>query len=255
MSALAGAIESADWLGLTRSWTVRSLSLVIGIVIWQLACTHKFNFFINFENVPSPIVVLAALVKHAHEMKFYVHIFVSIKRILIGFALATVIGIILGVAMGRSKIARDLVIPYIEILRPIPAVAWIPLAILMWPTEESSIIYITFLGALFPIVLNTVHGVEQTPEVLVRAAQSLGAKTIANLLACRDARGAAIDRHRAFHRHGRVLVLAARRRDHLRPVRHRLFHLERLFAHQLSGHRRRNADDRPARDAVHVGGG
>jgi NitT/TauT family transport system permease protein len=80
--------------------------------------------------------------------------------------------------MGRSKLARNLVIPYIEILRPIPAVAWIPLAILMWPTEESSIIYITFLGALFPIVLNTVHGVEQTPEVLVRAAQSLGASSV-----------------------------------------------------------------------------
>jgi len=65
--------------------------------------------------------------------------------------------------------------PYLEILRPIPAVAWIPLAILMMPTEESSIIYITFLGALFPIVLNTIHGVEQTPEVLVRAALTLGA--------------------------------------------------------------------------------
>ena len=73
---------------------------------------------------------------------------------------------------------RDLIVPYIEILRPIPAVAWIPLAILMWPTEESSIIYITFLGALFPIVLNTVHGVEQTPAVLVRAAQSLGASPL-----------------------------------------------------------------------------
>ena len=89
--------------------------------------------------------------------------------------MATIIGVIIGTLMGRSKIARDVVTPYIEVLRPIPAVAWIPLAILMWPTEESSIIYITFLGALFPIVLNTVHGVEQTPEVLVRAAQTLGA--------------------------------------------------------------------------------
>ena len=68
-------------------------------------------------------------------------------------------------------------VPYIEILRPIPAVAWIPLAILMLPTEESSIIYITFLGAFFPVVLNTMHGVEQTPEELVRAARSLGAST------------------------------------------------------------------------------
>ena len=173
--ALVEVVENIDWLGLTLSWTVRALSLVAGIVIWQLACAYKFKFFINFENVPSPIVVLSALLRHAHETKFYIHIFVSLKRILIGFALATFIGVILGVVMGRSKIARDVVTPYIEILRPIPAVAWIPLAILMWPTEESSIVYITFLGALFPIVLNTVHGVEQTPEVLVRAAQSLGA--------------------------------------------------------------------------------
>jgi NitT/TauT family transport system permease protein len=175
---IAGAIQSVDWLDLVRSWTVRTLSLMAGLLIWQLVCAYKFNFFINFENVPSPLVVLAALIKHAHETKFYIHILVSIRRILIGFALATVIGISLGVLMGRMRIARDIVVPYIEILRPIPAVAWIPLAILMWPTEESSIIYITFLGALFPIVLNTVHGVEQTPDVLVRAAQSLGAKRL-----------------------------------------------------------------------------
>jgi len=85
------------------------------------------------------------------------------------------LGILTGVMIGRSKTVRAAISPYIEIIRPIPAVAWIPLAILMWPTEESSIIYITFLGAFFPIVLNTVHGVEQTPEVLIRAAQSLGA--------------------------------------------------------------------------------
>ncbi|MDN3722415.1 ABC transporter permease [Roseibium salinum] len=97
------------------------------------------------------------------------------QRILTGYLTAAVIGILAGVLMGRSKIACALIYPYIEVLRPIPAVAWIPLAILMWPTEEASIIYITLLGALFPIVLNTLHGVEQTPEVLVRAAKSLGA--------------------------------------------------------------------------------
>jgi NitT/TauT family transport system permease protein len=123
-------------------------------------------------------VVLSAFIEQIHNSTFYIHILVSMQRILIGFALATAIGIVLGVMMGRSKIARDVVTPYIEVLRPIPAVAWIPLAILMWPTEESSIVYITFLGALFPIILNTVHGVEQTPDVLVRAAQTLGASRL-----------------------------------------------------------------------------
>jgi NitT/TauT family transport system permease protein len=177
-NVVANAFDNFDWRGLLRSWTVRTLALAAGLVIWQLACAYRLNFFVRFDNVPAPLVVLAALIKHAHEPKFYLHIAVSLRRIVFGFALATVIGICLGVLMGRLRIARDLVVPYIEILRPIPAVAWIPLAILMWPTEESSIIFITFLGALFPIVLNTVHGVEQTPEVLVRAAQSLGAKPL-----------------------------------------------------------------------------
>ena len=172
------AFAGVDWSGLAKSWTVRLISLAIGVLLWHLACSYKFNFFINFENVPAPLVVFAAFIKHVYETKFYIHIGVSMQRILIGFALATALGICIGAIMGRSRIARDVVTPYIEVLRPIPAVAWIPLAILMWPTEESSIIYITFLGALFPIVLNTVHGVEQTPDVLVRAAQSLGASRL-----------------------------------------------------------------------------
>jgi sulfonate transport system permease protein len=172
------ASRDINWSAFVRSWGIRLSSLLAGLLLWHLACSYQFHFFISFQNIPAPQVVLAAFVKHLHEAKFYVNILVSMERITISFALATVVGIVLGVLMGRSKIARDIVIPYIEILRPIPAVAWIPLAILMWPTEESSIIYITFLGALFPIVLNTVHGVEQTPEVLVRAAQSLGASPL-----------------------------------------------------------------------------
>jgi NitT/TauT family transport system permease protein len=175
LTILARAAEQIDWSGAMQSWTVRLLSLAAGILFWHLACAYNLDFFIRFNNVPSPLAVLSAFIGHVQDSKFYVHILVSMQRILISFALATAIGIVVGVLMGRSKIARDMVTPYIEVIRPIPAVAWIPLAILMWPTEESSIIYITFLGALFPIILNTVHGVEQTPEVLVRAAQTLGA--------------------------------------------------------------------------------
>ena len=167
-----------DWTAVAWRWGLRLLSVAIGVAIWQLACVTKFNFFIRFDNIPTPLVVASALLQHLHETKFYIHIAVSMKRIVLGFGLASAVGILIGVLMGRSKVLRELIVPYIEILRPIPAVAWIPLAILMWPTEESSIIYITFLGALFPIVLNTVHGVEQTPDVLVRAAQSLGASRL-----------------------------------------------------------------------------
>src|SRR5712691_3432688 len=165
--------------GYAKSWGLRLFAILAGVALWHWAVAARLDFYIRFDNVPSPLAVGTAFWRHLHEMTFFIHILVSIERIITGYALAAGVGIFLGLIMGRSRIARDLLIPYIELLRPIPAVGWIPLAILMWPTEESSIIYITFLGAVFPIVINTVHGVEQTPELLVRAAQSLGAGRLA----------------------------------------------------------------------------
>ncbi len=158
-----------------RSAGIVALSLTLGVLLWHFATAINLDLYINFENVPSPLRVFTAFIAHIQTEIFWTHIGVSMRRILISYSIAVVLGISIGLIMGRSRIARAFIMPYIEVIRPIPAVAWIPLAILMWPTEESSIIYITFLGALFPIVLNTLHGVEQTPEVLVRAVQSLGA--------------------------------------------------------------------------------
>jgi len=159
-------------------WLVRLLALFAGLLFWHYASSTGLNFYVRFDHVPGPLRVGQALIEQLQHATFYLHIGVSLERIAISYASAASLGIVLGLLMGRSQTIRDIVSPYIEILRPIPAVAWIPLAILLWPTEEGSIIYITFLGALFPIVLNTIHGVEQTPEVLVRAAQSLGASRL-----------------------------------------------------------------------------
>jgi NitT/TauT family transport system permease protein len=159
-------------------WMVRLLALAGGLAFWHYASSTSLDFYVRFDNVPGPLAVGQALLDHLQQSAFYLHVAASLRRIAISYSLAAGIGITLGLLMGRSRLVRDIIYPYIELLRPIPAVAWIPLAILLWPTEEGSIIYITFLGALFPIVLNTVHGVEQTPEVLVRAAQSLGASRL-----------------------------------------------------------------------------
>lgn len=150
-------------------------AMALGLLIWHLATLYKVEFFISFANVPTPAAVAEALWRHLGEKTFYIHILVSLERTFLAFVTSSALGVVLGTLMGRSRIARAMIAPYIEVLRPIPAVAWIPLAILMWPTQESSIIFITFLGALFPVTLNTLHGVEQTPEVLLRAARSLGA--------------------------------------------------------------------------------
>jgi NitT/TauT family transport system permease protein len=156
-------------------YLVRFLAIVGALVIWHLCSTYRFSFIVNFQNVPGPVVVGKQFMVLLGTEEFYTHILVSLRRILISFTSASIMGVIVGIVMGRSRLFSDIMMPYIEILRPIPAVAWIPLAILMFPTEESSIIYITALGAFFPVVLSTLHGVEQTPEVYVRAAKSLGA--------------------------------------------------------------------------------
>jgi len=174
----AGEARSEWMAGLSVSaarWAVRLSALLAGLACWHYASSSGLTLYVRFELVPGPLKVGQALINHLQHAAFYLHVGASLRRIAIAYSLAAGIGITLGLLMGRSRLIRDLIFPYVEILRPIPGVAWIPLAILLWPTEEGSIIYITFLGALFPIVLNTVHGVEQTPEVLVRAAQSLGA--------------------------------------------------------------------------------
>jgi NitT/TauT family transport system permease protein len=173
--ASAKAKQSTDKQIPWGRYAIRIVAIIVAIALWQVASVYGFNFVINFENIPTPVVVGTKFIDLLGTAEFYKHILVSLERILIGFAMASFLGIAAGIFMGRSRLVYDIIMPYIEILRPIPAVAWIPMAILMLPTEESSIIYITFLGALFPIVLNTVHGVEQTPETLVRAARSLGA--------------------------------------------------------------------------------
>jgi NitT/TauT family transport system permease protein len=106
------------------------------------------------------------------------HLGSSLGRVFAGYLAALVIGVALGLAIGRSKWAEDTLLPPLEVLRPIPAVAWIPLAILMFPSSELSMVFITFTGALFPILLNTVHGVEGVDPRLMASARSLGRRAL-----------------------------------------------------------------------------
>ena len=153
----------------------RVLSIGLFVVIWHLLTKWDVDLYVRFQNIPAPWEVLEEAVALLAGRAFYVHILASLERIWLGFAIATVLGVMLGLLIGWFRFAEDTLFPPIELLRPIPAVAWVPLSIMLWPTERSSIVFITTLGAFFPIVLNTVHGVEAIDRQLVRAATSLGA--------------------------------------------------------------------------------
>jgi len=160
------------------STLVRVGSVLLVLALWQWASVQRFDArVVNFSNLPAPTDVASATWAFLHSPKVFYHVKNSLFRVFAGFGAAAIVGIALGVAIGRSKRIEDAVLPTLELLRPIPGVAWIPLAILMFPSSEGSIVFITFIGALFPIVLNTIHGIEALDPRLILASRSLGAKT------------------------------------------------------------------------------
>jgi sulfonate transport system permease protein len=154
---------------------IHVISIAACIGLWQLVTANHINLsLIHFASVPSPVDVTEAAWKLLGSPKLWHHLSSSLWRVGAGFGAAALVGVLLGLTIGRWRLARDLMLPTLEILRPIPAVAWIPLAILMFPSSEGSMIFITFIGALFPILLNTIHGAETVDPRLIASARSLG---------------------------------------------------------------------------------
>ncbi len=105
----------------------------------------------------------------------HIHIYYSLLRVLWGYSLALLVAVPLGLLMGWSDKVRSLIEPLIEMIRPIPPLAWIPIAILWFGIGGKSAAFIIFLGAFFPILLNTISGVLSIDPVLIEAARVLNA--------------------------------------------------------------------------------
>ena len=160
------------------AWAFSAISIGAVLLMWHLATLYRLDFYVRFNNIPTPAEVFAKVIEVNRSAKFITSIGISVRRILLGFAVATVLGVALGILIGRYRTIRQLFMPAMEVFRPIPAIAWVPMSIMLWPSNEVSIVFITFLGAFFPILLNTIHGVEDIDEVLLRAARSLGTREL-----------------------------------------------------------------------------
>lgn len=97
-------------------------------------------------------------------------------RVITGFGLAAVSGVMLGIAIGWSRIAEAALEPTLQVLRPIPPVSWIPLAVIWFGIANKPAIFLVFLGAFFPILMNTIHGVRTADANLVRAGAMMGGR-------------------------------------------------------------------------------
>jgi NitT/TauT family transport system permease protein len=152
--------------------------LLLALVLWQLAswCSPGSIF-------PSPIDVARGLrdvivtgTPPGHVL--YLHMYYSLGRVICGYLLAAVVAIPLGLATGVSQQARSLVCPFVDFFRPIPPLAWVPLAILWFGVGTSSAAFLIFMGAFFPILLNTMSGVMGIDSVYIDVARTLDARPI-----------------------------------------------------------------------------
>jgi NitT/TauT family transport system permease protein len=99
----------------------------------------------------------------------------SLYRVVIGFLIGTGLALPLGLAMGASRTAYGLMNPVLQVLRPIPPIAYIPLAILWFGLGNPPAFFLISLGAFFPVLMNTVAGVRSVDAIYIRAARNLGA--------------------------------------------------------------------------------
>ena len=154
----------------------RVTALVTFVLVWSVAgglvqLTRPFNPLF----LPAPWVVLGALVELASKGQLWPHVAATFERVAIGFATAAVLAVALGLLAGQVRLVRNVVEPVIELLRPIPPLAVLPMFIVWVGIGEASKVGFITYATFFPMFVTTVHGVAQIDGRLLRAAQSLGA--------------------------------------------------------------------------------
>lgn len=162
---------------LSRHLTLSLATLAVLLVIWwAVAAAH----WVSPLFLPAPGLVLNKLLTIASPQGFmdatlWQHLAASLGRIVVALLAATIIGIPVGIAMGLSPTVRGILDPLIELYRPVPPLAYLPLMVIWFGIGETSKILLIYLAIFAPVAMSALAGVKSAQQVRIRAAQSLGA--------------------------------------------------------------------------------
>jgi NitT/TauT family transport system permease protein len=153
---------------------IRRLIFFAFILIgWQsLAWSGIFPEYV----FPSPFSVAQTLVRGFQNGTFVVGIISSMQRLLVGYGISAVIGLALGLAIGRIRLLDETIGSLVLGLQALPSICWLPLALLWFGLSETAMLFVVVMGALLSITLSTEAGVKNTPPLYLRAARNLGAR-------------------------------------------------------------------------------
>lgn len=155
---------------------------IVVLVVWHFATYGR-----KYSLIPPPIEVARSLYDlafggiydDAYSRTLHVHLLASLSRVYGGFAIAALLALPLGLMIGRISIMRRLFDPTLQVLRPIPVTAWLPLSMIIFGLGPRSAFFLVCLGAFYPILINTIFGVRSVDQRLFEAASMLGCQSAA----------------------------------------------------------------------------
>ena len=153
---------------------LRVASVLAAVGLWEVLTANDVRLWLRFDTLPTVTEIATALSNRLATEEYWLDLGQSLIRILTGFGLAALAGVVTGILLGRSRVFADVVGPITELARPIPAIAMVPVAILLFPTDEAGIVFITFLAAYFPIMVSTRHAVRALPTLWEDSVRTLG---------------------------------------------------------------------------------
>lgn len=177
-----------DVAGVARTTALALPVPVLALVLWTVGVQQEWTlpFGIRMAFVPTPAEVLDRLVDltvggvfdDVFSGTLGEHLAASTGRVLSGFGLAVLLAVPLGILMGRFATVFRMLDPLVNLVRPIPVTAWAPLTLLIIGFGDRSTVFLVFLAAFFPVLLNTIAGVRRVPVRLTEAAAMLGTPAV-----------------------------------------------------------------------------
>jgi len=158
---------------LGREIATRVVFFLIVLALWE--ALSRLGLWPDYI-FPSPLGVARTLGRLIRSGSFVVAVSVSLRRLLIGFAISAVAGVALGLATARVRLLDETIGSLVLGLQALPSICWLPLALLWFGLGERAILFVIVMGALLSITLATEAGVKNTPPLYLRAARNLGAR-------------------------------------------------------------------------------
>jgi NitT/TauT family transport system permease protein len=176
-TAQAAQAARESWRERMRDPLLAIIFPIIVLMLWHLATYGR-----QYSLIPPPSDVARSLYDlafggiydDAYSRTLHVHLLASLSRVYGGFAIAALLAVPLGLLIGRISIVRRLLDPTLQVLRPIPVTAWLPLSMIIFGLGPRSAFFLVCLGAFYPILINTIFGVRSVDPRLFEAASMLG---------------------------------------------------------------------------------